>query len=201
MVFDPTEPDIYTSQFHTEDWSAASYGECKEELPKNAPAPRGISFTMRVFEDSDHAWDSITRSSHTGFIVFLNSAPIHWFSKKQARVEISSFGTEFISMKQFCECLSGLHHKPCMMSIPLEMPTRVFGDNQSVLANASMPHSTLKKKLSSIAFHFVREGVAKNEWLATHLNTNLNPTDTCAKSLPGGEKRARFTSHVLQHVD
>ena len=29
MVFDPTEPDIYKSQFVLEDWSASSYGQCK----------------------------------------------------------------------------------------------------------------------------------------------------------------------------
>ena len=30
-----------------EDWSATPYGECEEEIPSNAPEPRGIAFTMR----------------------------------------------------------------------------------------------------------------------------------------------------------
>ena len=54
-----------------------------------------------------------------------------------------------------------------MMGIPVEGPAFVFGDNQSVLANTSKPHSVLKKKSSLIAYHFVREGVAKNEWGTT----------------------------------
>jgi hypothetical protein len=87
-----------------------------------------------------------------------------------------------------------------MMGIPMEGPTFVFGDNQSVLSNTSQLHSSLKKKSSSIAFHFVREGVAKDEWRTTYLNTALNPADMCTKSLPGGEKRARFTSYVLHYV-
>ena len=37
MVFDPTIPDINDSSFPKEDWTAASYGECTEELPTNAP--------------------------------------------------------------------------------------------------------------------------------------------------------------------
>ncbi len=78
MVFDPTEPDIDLSKFPTEDWSATPYGGvCKEDIPSNAPSPRGIGFTMRAFVDSDHAGDSrITRRSRTGFMVFLNKAPI-----------------------------------------------------------------------------------------------------------------------------
>ena len=201
MVFDPTEPDIDEDQFRLEDWSATSYGECKEDIPPNAPKPRGKGFTMRAFVDSDHAGDSVTRRSRTGFIIFLNSAPIFWFSKKQTSVETSTFGSEFIAMKQGCEYVRGLRYKLRMMGIPVEMPTFIFGDNKSVLANTSVPHSVLRKKSSSIAYHFVREGVAKDEWRTAYLNTDLNPADMETKSLPGGEKRTRFTSYLLHYLD
>jgi hypothetical protein len=201
MVFDPTEPDLDISQFPVEDWSASAYGECKEELPPNAPKSRGLGFTMRSFVDSDHAGDTITRRSRTGFIIFLNSAPIYWYSKKQGSVETSSFGAEFIAMKQCCEYVRGLRYKLRMMGIPVDLPSYIFGDNQSVLANASYPHSKLRKKSSSIAFHYVREGVAKLEWCTTYLNTHLNPADLLTKSLPGGEKRSRFTSYLLHYLD
>ena len=82
MVFDHTPPDIDHSAFTDEDWTASAYGECKEEIPSNAPKPRGIGFTMRAFVDSDHAGDTVTRRSRTGFLIFLNGAPIYWFSKK-----------------------------------------------------------------------------------------------------------------------
>ena len=200
MVFDPTEPDIDESKFVKEDWSAAAYGECTEEIPSNAPKPRGVAFTIRAFVDSDHAGDVVTRRSRTGFIVFLNSSPIYWFTKKQTGIETSSFGSEFIAMKQCCEYIRGLRYKLRMMGIPVEGHAYIFGDNQSVLANTSKPHSTLKKKSSSIAYHFVREGVAKDEWRTTYLNTHFNPSDMLTKSLPGGEKRTRFTSYVLYYV-
>jgi len=87
-----------------------------------------------------------------------------------------------------------------MMGIPMEKPTFIFDDNRSVLINSSKPHSSLKKKSSSIAFHFVREGVAKDEWRVAYLNTNLNCADMATKSLPGGEERALFTSYLLYYV-
>ena len=155
---------------------------------------------MRAFVDSDHAGDTATRRSRTGYIIFLNSAPIYWFSKKQTCVETSSFGSEFIAMKQCCEYIRGLRYKLRMMGIPVEMPTYIFGDNQSVLSNTTIPHSKLNKKSSSIAFHFVREGVARDEWRTTYINTDDNPSDMCTKSLPGGQKRTRFTSYLLHYV-
>ena len=103
MVFDPTEPDIDETKFKKEDWSATPYGPCSEELPINAPEPLGIGFIMRAFVDSDHAGDMITHRSRTGFNIFLNCAPIYWYSKKQGSCETSSFGSDFIAMKSCCE--------------------------------------------------------------------------------------------------
>ena len=86
------------------------------------------------------------------------------------------------------------------MGIAVDMPSFVFGDSQSVLANTLLPHSKLKKKSSSIAFHFVREGVARTEWKTTYLNTHFNPSDMLIKPSPGGEKRKRLTSFLLHYI-
>ena len=127
------------------------------------PTPRGFGFKIRAYVDSDHAGDNITRQSRTGFIVYLNSAPIFWSSKKQGSIKTSSFGSEFIAMKNCCEYIRGLRYKLGMMGIPCEFPSYVYGDNESVLVNASNPFSMLKKKSSLIAYHFARENVAKDK--------------------------------------
>ena len=49
--------------------------------------------------DIDHDDDCINRRSRTGFLVFLNSAPVYWLSKKYEICETSSFGSEFMTMK------------------------------------------------------------------------------------------------------
>ena len=200
MVFDPTEPEIDEASFEQQDWKDTVYGECKEELPTNAPEPRGFGFKMRAFVDSDHAGDSVTRRSRTGFIIFLNNAPIYWTSKKQTSIETSTFGAEFIAMKVCCEYIRGLRYKLRMMGIPCDFPAYVYGDNQSVLANSTRPFSVLKKKSSSIAYHFVREGVARDEWRTTYINTHDNLADLFTKPLGGGEKRTKFTGMILHHV-
>ena len=67
------------------DWKAF-FGNVREAIPPNAPVlvPQRIDVDLRLFVDSDHAGDQNTRRSRTGFLIYLNSAPITWFSKKQS---------------------------------------------------------------------------------------------------------------------
>jgi hypothetical protein len=188
--------------FERQDWSFSPYGYegLSETLPDGMPTAHGPSMTMRVYVDSDHAGDLITRRSRTGFIVFLNNAPIYWSSKKQGSCETSTFGSEFVAMKQATEYVRGLRFKLRMMGITVDEPAYVFGDNQSVLANTSAPASTLKKKSNAIAYHFVREGCAKDEWRTAYINTHDNVADLLTKPLPSGEKRMKFIRMLLHHI-
>ena len=105
--------------------------------------------------------------------MYLQNAPIHWTSKKQAGVEPGTFGSEFTAMKQCTEYIRGLRYKLRMMGIPCDLPTFVYGDNQSVLCNTTIPGSTLKKKSHSLAYHFVCEGCARDERRTAYVNTHL----------------------------
>ena len=86
------------------------------------------------------------------------------------------------------------------MGIACEIPTLIYGDNKSVLANTTIPDSQLKKKSNSIAYHFVREGCARDEWRTTYINTHENPADLLTKPLPSGEKRVGFIRRILHHL-
>jgi len=202
VVFDPSDPAIDELLFELCDWTSTEFGHIqgKEELPPNVPQPRGQVFVVRAKVDAGQASDATTRHSRTGFFVFLNCAPICWLSKKQTSIESLSFGSEFITMKQCCEHLRGLRCKLRMMGIPVDGPTCIFGDNQSVLANATIPDSVLKKKSQSIACHFVHEGSARDEWRTAHINTNDNEADLLTKMLPSGEKRRGFIRRLLHHI-
>ena len=61
LVFDSCLPDWWSNKegmFPRKDWKGKPYPhgeEClKEEIPENAPEPRGKGITMSVFVDSDH---------------------------------------------------------------------------------------------------------------------------------------------------
>ena len=77
---------------------------------------------MIIFVDSDHAGDKLTIQSRTGYIIFLNNAPIDWLSKKQSTIETSVFGEEFFAVKIGMETLPVLRYKLCMMGVPISGP-------------------------------------------------------------------------------
>ena len=79
-----------------------------------------------------------------------------------------------------------------MLGIPFEGFIFVSSDNQSVLYNTSIPESMLKKKSQGIAYHFVREGCARNELRTAYVNTRYNPSDLSTKPLAAGVKRSGF---------
>ena len=86
------------------------------------------------------------------------------------------------------------------MGIPVLGPVFISGDNQSVLANTTIPESQLKKKCQSIAYHFVREGVARDEWRTAYVNTKENEADLLTKLLPSGDRRRNFVRRMLHHI-
>ena len=62
------------------------YGDVNESIPPNAPDPRGKAVDLRIWVDSDHAGDKMTKRSRTGYFIFLNTALINWLSKKQSTI-------------------------------------------------------------------------------------------------------------------
>ena len=150
-----------------------------------------------MYVDADRAGDKHTQQSQTGYFIFLNSAPIMWLSKKQAMVETSVFGAEFIAIKHGLEALRGLRYKLRMMGVLITGPSYVYGDNMSVVKNSSAPESVLNKKSNSICYHTVREAVAMGEVLISHIDMNKNVADMATKVIPYGIKRSSLMDMVL----
>ena len=60
-----------------------------------------------------------------------------------------------------------------MFGIPIEGPTNILGDNESVVNSASKVEARLNKKHNAICFHTVREASA-----AKWIRVGWEPTDT-----------------------
>jgi len=140
---------------------------------------------INCFVDADHAGNRVTRRSQTGILVFLNRAPVLWYSKAQNTVETSTFGSEFTAMRIAVELLEGLRYKLRMFGVPLEGPVNTFCDNSSVVVSSTLPASTLKKKHNLIAYHRVREAVAMNMMRIAWVETGKNLADMLTKPLNG----------------
>ncbi len=104
LIFDLTHPKIDLGQFPQYNWTKF-YGNVKEAIPVDLLEPLGKDLDVCMMCDSDHAGDKRTRRSCTGFLIFYNIALIDWVSKKQATIETSVFGAEFVAMKHGIEKL------------------------------------------------------------------------------------------------
>ena len=57
-----------------------------------------------------------------------------------------------------------------------------------MLHNSSNSESQLQKKLNSVAYHFVWEGTARDEWRCTYVKSKDNHSDLLSKILAVGTK-------------
>jgi hypothetical protein len=199
VVFDPTCPSFDMGTLTKTDWKSM-YGDVKEMIPSDAPVPRGKEVDLRLFVDSDHAGEQFIRCSRTGSVIYLNMAPIVWFSKRHPTLESSVFGDEYVVMNNRIETCLGPRYKLIVMGVTLSGPIFVYGDNMSVVHNTHWPESVLKKKANSIFYHAVRESAAMVESIIGHVPSVDNPADICTKVVSGGRKRNHLIRLLLHDL-
>jgi hypothetical protein len=84
--------------YKQDDWTVF-YTDAKENIPDDAPKPRGLSIKITAIVDADHASNLKNRRSHSGIIIFLQNAPVIWYSKAQKTVETSTHGSELVATR------------------------------------------------------------------------------------------------------
>ena len=58
---------------------------------------------MTTFLDANLLHDIVTRKSVTAVLNFVNTTPTDWFSKRQATVDTTTYGSEFVDAKTSTE--------------------------------------------------------------------------------------------------
>ncbi len=74
-------------------------------------------------------------------------------------------------------------YKLRMLGIKVDRPAVLLIDNQSVIANTTLPSSTLKKKHNSIAYHRMREAVAAGIIKVGYIKSSTNLADILTKPI------------------
>ena len=99
IAYDSLTPTVDASVFNKDaDWTEF-YGDVQEEIPPRMPKPRGKKVTVSAFVDANNAGNVVTRRSHMGIIIYVQNAPIIWYSKRQNTVEASTFGSELVALR------------------------------------------------------------------------------------------------------
>mmetsp|Transcript_19703 Transcript_19703/g.30274 ORF Transcript_19703/g.30274 Transcript_19703/m.30274 type:complete len:95 (+) Transcript_19703:100-384(+) len=89
-----------------------------------------------------------------------------------------------------------MRYKLRMMGVPLDRPTSMYCDNESVPKNATVPESTLSKKHNAICYHKVRESMAAGWIQVGWIKSEKNLADLFTKVLTRPRRQA-LLKHML----
>ena len=175
---EPEYSDLGESSY---DWARTVYGDAKEQLPFDAPKPLGKPVVLTSYVDANLLHDMVTGRSVTAVLHLVNQTPIEWFSKKQATVETATYGSEFVAAKMAVQQSMGMRTALRYLGVRIKGPTHLFGDNESVVTNASLPHSPLRKRHHALSYHYTRESIASGAIDFRFLPGHMNPADILSK--------------------
>lgn len=175
------EPDYSDAPDPQYDWSYSVYGDCKEDIPRDAPRPLGKYVTLTHYVDANLMHDISTGKSVTGILHLLNKTPMDWYCKKQATVETATYGSEMVAARTCVEQIIELRNTLRYLGVPIRDKSFMFGDNQSVVNSAMQVHSKLHKRHVLLSYHRVREAIASKMVLFFHIPGDINPADILSK--------------------
>jgi hypothetical protein len=175
------EPDYSNLPDMEFDWAYTVYGRVTEQVPKDAPKPRGKSVVITSYWDANLYHDMITGRAVTGVLELLNKTPIDWYTRRQATVETATYGSEFVAGRTAVDRAIDLRLTLRYLGVPVKGKTIMFTDNQSVFINASLPHSPLKKRHQALSYHRVREAIAAKIINLFKIHGPKNPADILSK--------------------
>ena len=155
-----------------------------EILPHDAPTPLGKPVIMTHYVDANLFHDALTGRSVTGILHLLNATPIDWYSKKQATIEIATYGSEFVAARIDTEHIIDLRITLQNMSVSLDGPSWLLGDNQSVVTSSTIPQSVMAKCHTALSYHRVRAAISTGMMYFCHVSGKENPADIMTKLLP-----------------
>jgi hypothetical protein len=138
--------------------------------------PKGSTFDLLGYSNSDYADCKVDQKSTTGTCQFLNRSLVLWSSKKQNLVALSTVEAEYVAAGACCAHLlwmkQMLSDYSCEFSkIPL------LCDNESAIKLANNPARHSRTKHIDIRHHFLRDHEAKGDIALRHVSTERQLAD------------------------
>ena len=144
--------------------------------------PKGSSFDLLGYSDSDYADCKVDRKSTMGTCQFLGQSLVAWSSKKQNSVTLSTAEAEYVTVGACCAQLlwmkQTLSDFGCHFSaIPL------LCDNESAIKLANNPVQHSRTKHIDIRHHLLRDHEAKGDITLQQVSTDGQLADIFTKPL------------------
>jgi hypothetical protein len=144
--------------------------------------PKGSTFDLIGYSDSDYAGCKVDRKSTSGMCQFLGRSLVSWSSKKQTSVALSTAEVEYVAAGQCCAQLLWMRQTLRdfgynLSKIPL------LCDNESAIRMADNPVEHSRTKHIDIRHHFLRDHQQKGDIEVFHISTENKLADIFTKPL------------------
>jgi hypothetical protein len=168
---------------------------------------------MECWVDAAHAseWNNKTASSdpstarsRMGYIITYAGCPMHWSSKMQTEIALSTTEAEYIALSQAMREVLPIiwlmeeakqQGIPVMNIIP-KVHCKVFEDNAGAIEIANVPKMRPRTKHLNIKYHHFREEVRKGTISIYHTRTEDQIADIFTKPLPEAPF-VKFREHMM----
>ena len=144
--------------------------------------PKGSSFEVIGYSDSDYGGCKVNRKSTSGTCQFIGRSLVSWSSKKQNSVSLSTAEAEYVAAGACCAQL--LWMKQTLKDFGCEL-TKIplLCDNESAIKMANNPINHARTKHIDIRHHFLRDHEAKGDIALHHVRTEKQLADIFTKPL------------------
>jgi Reverse transcriptase (RNA-dependent DNA polymerase)/Integrase core domain len=135
-----------------------------------------------VYPDASWISDVENGRSHSGVITLLNGNPIHWWSKQQSMVALSSTEAEYIALGEAAKDAVWLREW-LIAVLGATIPIRMHCDNQATIKIATNDADSARTRHYSARHHYVRQLLKENQLSLEWTNTNEQAADLLTKQL------------------
>lgn len=145
---------------------------------------RSARRSLTAYSEADWAGCPDTRSSTSGYCVYLGENLISWSSKRQPTVSRSSAEAEYRGVANTVAETCWIRNLLLQLRQPISRATLIFCYNISSVYLSANPVKHQRTKHVELDLHFVREKVALGEVKVLHVPTAYQYADIFTKELP-----------------
>ncbi len=179
------------------------------------------SFNLDMYVDADfagmwHQQHSALRNnvlSRTGYIITFCGCPIHWVSKLQTEIALSTTESEYIALSMATRELLPLRrllqeiHYSSLINLPsnnifnvtktpILTATQIFKDNEACIVLAHNKSSKVCTKHIALKWHHFKDQIRQGFIKVIKINTNFNWADIMTKPL-GHQKHEALRKMIM----
>lgn len=142
-----------------------------------------VKFDFVGYSDADHAGDTETRKSTSGYVFHIGSGVISWASMRQDATALSSTESEYMAACQATKELVWLKGLLSELTTIADSKAKFYVDNMSAIKLVKNPVFHKRTKHIDVQYHYIREKYEEGYFELIHIGTTEQVADVLTKAL------------------